>query len=106
MKKKNKQEPMITADLLEGADSVAFPTYIKTIGANLQHKYDFLKEHLNGKTGQTYQIKLRETLIKSHSSFPRRREPSLINKLDPRLRGDDDLFSAFLILLYHKLRSE
>ncbi len=34
--------------------------------------------------------RLRETLIYSDSSFPRRREPSQINKLDPRLRGDDE----------------
>src|SRR3989338_6521271 len=29
-------------------------------------------------------------------SFPRKREPSQINKLDSRFRGNDDLFSASL----------
>ena len=36
-------------------------------------------------------------------SFPRRREPSQINKLDSRLRGDDDLFSVSLARTFHKL---
>ena len=45
----------------------------------------------------------KETLIKSILSFPRRREPSQINKLDPRRSlpsnavvggGDDDLIST------------
>jgi len=31
----------------------------------------------------------KETLNKSILSFPRRREPSQIKELDPRLRGDD-----------------
>ena len=39
-----------------------------------------------------------EALIKSYSSFPRKREPSQINMLDPRFRGDDDLFSVSLAL--------
>ncbi len=38
----------------------------------------------------TWRATPKETLIYSDSSFPRRREPSKINKLDPRLRGDDE----------------
>ncbi len=39
----------------------------------------------------------REALIKSCLSFPRRREPSQLKQLDPRLRGDDDLISVSLV---------
>jgi hypothetical protein len=44
-------------------------------------------------------IRLREALNKSYLSFSRRREPSQIEALDPRLRGDDDLISASLVIL-------
>ncbi len=44
----------------------------------------------------TMKHSVREALIYSISSFPRRREPRKIKSLDPRLRGDDDLISASL----------
>ena len=37
-----------------------------------------------------------EALNKSYLSFPHRQEPSQINKLNSRLRGDDDLISVSL----------
>ena len=37
-------------------------------------------------------------------SFPRRRESRKIKALDPRLRGDDEYFSASLALLFPVLR--
>lgn len=46
-------------DLLAGADSSAFPEYITSIASTLQARYDFVQTHLSGKTGQTYQIRLR-----------------------------------------------
>lgn len=57
--KKKKQESTITGDLLEGVDSGTFPAYIRPIGVRLRSKYDFHKEHLSGKTGQTYLLKRR-----------------------------------------------
>jgi len=48
-----------TGNLLAGADSIAFPSYIDSIGSKLLSRYDFLKEHFSGKTGQTYQIRMR-----------------------------------------------
>ena len=39
---------------------------------------------------------VREALIKSDLSFPRRREPRKIKAPDPRFRGDDELISASL----------
>lgn len=56
---KKKHEPATTLDLLGEADSSAFPAYIAPIASKLHGRYDFLKEHLNGKTGQTYQIRPR-----------------------------------------------
>jgi hypothetical protein len=41
----------------------------------------------------------RETLNIMVLSFPRKRKPSQINKLDSRFRGNDDLFSISLDLL-------
>jgi hypothetical protein len=38
----------------------------------------------------------KETLNKYGLSFPRKREPSQINKLDSRFRGNEDLFSISL----------
>jgi hypothetical protein len=40
--------------------------------------------------------KIKDALNKFQSSFPRRREPSQINKLDTRLRGYDNLIQRFL----------
>ncbi|MBI5890886.1 MAG: HD domain-containing protein [Nitrosomonadales bacterium] len=54
MKKQGK-----TGNLLAGADSAAFPSYIDSIGMKLLSRYDFHKEHLSGKTGQTFQIRWR-----------------------------------------------
>ena len=41
---------------------------------------------------------IRETWIYSVLSFPRRREPSQVKQLDPRLRGDDELIRDALII--------
>ena len=54
------------------------------------------RRHLRGRPQYCSVKPAKETLIKSILSFPRRREPSQINKLDPRLRGDDDLISTSL----------
>ena len=43
----------------------------------------------------------KEVLIYSISSFPCRREPRSIKALDPRLRGDDNLFSVSLNDFHH-----
>jgi hypothetical protein len=41
-----------------------------------------------------------EPLIKFIWPFPRRRESSYINKLDPRLREDDNLIRGSLMFCY------
>ena len=49
----------------------------------------------------------KEGLIKSYSSFPRKREPSKLKALDSRFRGNDNLKRASLIrrpiLATHKI---
>jgi HD superfamily phosphohydrolase len=46
-------------DLLTGIDNAAYPEYVASIGKRLQERYEFVGEHLAGKTGQTYRIRNR-----------------------------------------------
>jgi hypothetical protein len=49
-------------------------------------------------------VLFKKPLIKSIWSFPRRRESSQINKLVPRLLGEDNLIRGSFMFCYHGLQ--